>query len=620
MNKNEVFEEKKRRDASALPLRTILNGRYEVGRVLGRGGFGITYLAWDVRYDYPVAIKEFFPEPNQTGIDRKVVHGKMLPDLDIPQKKIFINGQMKPFAQFFQEEVANFQAEAKKLVAFRKVNHIATVIDDFTQHNTAYYVMEYYQGQSLQEAWEEQSRQPWGLQKTIKALYPMMEALEKVHAKGLIHRDFKPHNVLLCQDEAEEVVLIDFGLAKALGNRGVISSKATLGTPLYAPYEQHSVIYEHGPYSDVYSVAATFYQLLTGSLPVLATNREERVRHGQPDPMQFLEKGLPKNLKTVLDKAIAIYPKDRYATMHEFRDALKKCLGSSEERFVMDVKEVLAQPQAVAPPPPQKVAPAPSPKPMIPAEPRLVSPPRAGDRQVLTIKGVEFAFRYCPPGSFRMGDDASSWDDEKPAHAVEIQEGFWMGETPVTQAQWVALMGSNPSYFSGENRPVEQVSWEDCQAYCAQLNGLGVGVFRLPLEEEWEYACRAGSSTRYYFGDDEKALEDHAWYGANSGGATHPVGEKLPNAWGLVDMHGNVWEWTNSERTYNYAAFRNRVKQLRYSQVDTSKLTKNSNKYRVLRGGSWYHDPLLLRAAFRYVNLPAYRGSSMGFRLAKALH
>ena len=250
----------------------------------------------------------------------------------------------------------------------------------------------------------------------------------------------------------------------------------------------------------------------------------------------------------------------------------------------------------------------------------LIAPPKAGDRQVLTIKGVDFAFRYCPPGSFWMGDDdASAWDDEKPAHAVEIQEGFWMGETPVTQAQWVALMGSNPSRFSGENRPVEQVSWEECQAYCAQLNGLGLGVFRLPLEEEWEYACRAGSSTRYYFGDNEKALEDHAWYGANSGGATHPVGEKLPNAWGLRDMHGNVLEWTNSEWTDNYAAFRNRVKQLRYSQVDMQKLTKNSNTSRVFRGGSWGGRPQNLRAANRYNNHPTLRNDFVGFRLAKAL-
>jgi len=365
--------------------------------------------------------------------------------------------------------------------------------------------------------------------------------------------------------------------------------------------------------------------------------------------MQFLEKGLPKNLKTVLDKAIAIYPKDRYATMHEFRYALKKYLVSSEERFVMDVKEVLAQPQAVAPPPPQKVAPAPSPKPIIPAEPRLVSPPRAGDRQVLTIKGVDFAFRYCPPGSFRMGDDASSWDDEKPAHKVEIQEGFWMGETPVTQAQFKVFVDATgykttaetdkqrgvriwdgkewkwdesalwSNVFAGSNRPVVGVSWFDAVAYTRWLNGLGLGVFRLPVEEEWEYACRAGSRTRYYFGDDEKALKDHAWYNANSGSGTHPVGEKLPNAWGLVDMHGNVCEWTNSGWTDNYAAFRNRVKQLRYSQVDILELTKNSNTYRVLRGGSWGNLPQSLRAAYRCNYHPTSRSGLVGFRLAKAL-
>lgn len=619
MKKDDIFIEQKRRIFEALPMRTILNGRYEVGRVLGRGGFGITYLAWDTRYEAAVAIKEFFPSPQETGIDRKVRGDKVLPDLDIPTRNIRLpDGQVLPFTQVFMQEVANFQAEAKKLAGFRKLAHVATVIDDFTQHNTAYYVMEYYHGQTLWEAWEEKGMRPWTLTEALKVLYPMMKALEKVQAKGLIHRDFKPQNVLLCQDEEEEVVLIDFGLAKALGNSGLVSTKGELGTPLFAPYEQQSRVLKHGPYSDVYSVAATFYQLLTGELPSLSKDREEFVRTGHQDPMTFPTKGLPPNLKQVLDKAIAIYPKDRYATMREFRQALKKCLVASEERFLMDVKEVLAQPQAVAPPPPQKVAPAPSPKPMIRAEPRLVSPPRAGERQVLTIKGVDFAFRYCPPGRFRMGDDNGD-RDEKPAHDVEIPSGFWMGETPVTQAQWAAIMGSNPSYFKDENRPVEHVSWQDCQRYCAKLNGLGLGSFRLPFEEEWEYACLSGSRGQYCFGDDASELGNYAWYSGNSKDETHPVGEKLPNAWGLRDVHGNVWEWTNSEWTNNYEAFRDKVRVSKYSQAHFDKLTQNSNTGRVLRGGSWSNEPQNLRAANRYYHFPTFRFNLIGFRLAKTL-
>ncbi len=164
---------------------------------------------------------------------------------------------------------------------------------------------------------------------------------------------------------------------------------------------------------------------------------------------------------------------------------------------------------------------------------------KAGERKTYTVNGVEFAFRWCPAGTFMMGSPTSEegrYDDEK-QHRVTLTKGFWMMEMEVTQKQWKAVMENNPSNFKGDDLPVECVSWNDCQEFCRKCSALGLPVL-LPTEAQWEYACRAGS-TDAYAGN----LDDMAWYYKNSGSKTHPVGTKNPNAWGLYDMHGNVWEW-----------------------------------------------------------------------------
>jgi formylglycine-generating enzyme required for sulfatase activity len=164
---------------------------------------------------------------------------------------------------------------------------------------------------------------------------------------------------------------------------------------------------------------------------------------------------------------------------------------------------------------------------------------------------------FIPPGTFRIGSPANEEDRlnwEGPQTAVTISRGFWMGKYEVTQEEYLAVMGTNPSTFIGDaNLPVESVSWLNATAYCDALTqrerGLGriaaTAVYRLPTEAEWEYACRAWTSTRLSYGDDPEYanLTDYAWYYENSGGMTHPVGQKLPNLWGLYDMHGNVFEW-----------------------------------------------------------------------------
>jgi formylglycine-generating enzyme required for sulfatase activity len=198
-----------------------------------------------------------------------------------------------------------------------------------------------------------------------------------------------------------------------------------------------------------------------------------------------------------------------------------------------------------------------------------------------------------PAGQFLMGSpdsDPDARDNEKPQHQVKVNS-FAIGKYPVTQAQYEAVMGTNPSRFQNNpQNPVEKVSWNDAQAFCQKLSQITGKTYRLPTEAEWEYACRAGTTTRFYFGDNDNQLGDYAWYNGNSQETTHPVGQKKPNAWGLYDMIGNVWEWCEDHWHNSYAG----------APDDGSAWLDNDNDYRMLRGGSWYNDPNGCRSAFRF--------------------
>lgn len=218
-----------------------------------------------------------------------------------------------------------------------------------------------------------------------------------------------------------------------------------------------------------------------------------------------------------------------------------------------------------------------------------------GAVESFTVNGVTFEMVRVDGGSFNMGSYSGD-SDEQPVHSESVST-FYIGRTEVTQALWAAVMGNNPSNFRGENRPVEMVSWYDCQEFVERLSRLTGRIFRLPTEAEWEFAARGGTHSRGYTYSGSDDVYRVAWYTDNSGGATHPVGQKLDNELGIFDMSGNVWEWTSDAYSSNYNSPRN-------------------SSYRVVRGGSWCYAATYCRVADRNLSSPGNRIYSLGLRLA----
>ena len=200
-------------------------------------------------------------------------------------------------------------------------------------------------------------------------------------------------------------------------------------------------------------------------------------------------------------------------------------------------------------------------------------------------------------------DEEGRYSDEGPQHEVTIAEGFWMFDIPCTQALWQAVMGENPSHFKVADRPVESVSWEQCQEFLTALNSRLDGVqLSLPSEAQWEYACRAGTETARY----SENLDAIAWYHENSGNETHPVARKKANPWGLYDMLGNVWEWCKDVWMVDYT-----------EKSRAAAAAESASARRVIRGGSWFYDAQYVRAAYRSPDGPSLRFNDLGFRCAE---
>ena len=518
------FDENKR-DAIALPYRTLLSGRYLSGRVLGSGGFGITYVAWDTRLDIRVAIKEYLPRDFAERDGASLV--------------------VRPRAggeneQDFKHWLDSFLKEAKSVACFKHPN-IVRVSDLFDETGTAYLVMDYLEGASLDEYLLRQ-RTPLSVAHSLEIMLPVLDGLAQVHGKGMVHRDIKPQNIYLTTDG--KAILLDFGAARP--NSSECSKLTAVWTAGYAPPEQYTP-QGQGPWSDIYACAAVLYYMTTGVKPQPSDLRN--VSDSLCDPRKIIPSLSPEFAEALL-QGLVLEPQQRPPDIASFLQALKPPLARPEPTYF----------------------------------------------------GIEML--PMSAGEFEMGsadNDKEAMDDEKPRHMVKVR-ALKLGKTQVTQRQWQAIMGSNPSNFKqcGDDCPVENVSYDDVQEFIQQLNAQTGRVYRLPTEAEWEYACREGRYDRYSGSDDLNAV---AWYSENSGKTTHPVGQKQPNAWGLYDMSGNVWEWTCS-------AYR------RYEDKENTN-PNEANISRTVRGGSWNNTPFLVRSAYRLRFVTNERTNNIGFRLAQ---
>lgn len=627
-----------------LPPGTLLNQRYWVGRALGEGGFGLTYLGWDSTLGVKVAIKEFLPrELAGRGTDR-----------------VSISVYQREAQAHYAYGLQKFVEEARILAKFQDHLGIVPVRDYFEDNSTGYIVMGYLDGLTLRDYLEKKGgRLPWRV--ALGILMPVMDALREVHAAGLLHRDISPDNIFITYQK--QVKLIDFGAARlALGERS--RSLSVILKPGYAPEEQYRTRGRQGPWTDVYSLAATFYRTITGQTPPESLDRLEE---DSLQPPSQLGVELPGALEQVLLRGLAVRAEGRFQNMQALQTALIKTAGmgraAEAPRPLVEPKPKdfpAAQSPAAEPKPP--VAPSPirhiqkkpgkradvlgmlivglpvvvglvfllielgkgekypaatvTPAPLAASQPQPATPtPRSTSE---SRQWFEPEMVSIPGGCFLMGSPASEagrFDDER-QHEVCVG-AFKIGRYEVTQGQWQAVMGSNPSVFKmcGDRCPVENVSWDEVQEYIAKLNVRTGKKYRLPTEAEWEYAARAGTSTAYWWGN--QASHEYANYGSDECCAglaqgrdrwvnTAPVGSFTPNPWGLYDTAGNVWEWTCSA----YASFYDGSEKLCSGKND-------ANTLRVYRGGSWDIKPAWVRSAYRNWNSPDYRYIFLGFRLAQ---
>ena len=246
-------------------------------------------------------------------------------------------------------------------------------------------------------------------------------------------------------------------------------------------------------------------------------------------------------------------------------------------------------------------------QPAVAQQPVVQTPVTNGDIISIPVKdGISIEMVRVEAGTFTMGatpEMKDPWDDEKPTHQVTLTNDYYIGKYEVTQALWKAVMGKNPSKFKGDNLPVEQVNWKDCQEFLSKLNNTTGKKFRLPTEAEWEYAARGGKKSRGYQYSGSNNISDVAWYEDNSGSKTHTVGSKQANELGIYDMSGNVWEWCHDWKG-SYSSS---------SQVNPT--GANSGSYRVGRGGSWRHAARGCRSSYRNNSTPDNRNDSLGLRL-----
>ncbi|MDR1652963.1 MAG: SUMF1/EgtB/PvdO family nonheme iron enzyme [Prevotellaceae bacterium] len=703
---------------------TLQGGKYTIERVIGKGGFGITYYARHNVLGHCFAIKEFF-----------ICGYSMRSEL----RKTFVFQGVDP--DMYKKYLQKFIEEAQTLARLDHPN-IVRVTDIFEENNTAYIVMPFVEGQTLQQIVDKGGRLDY--ETAVNYIAQVAEAVEYIHNRDILHRDIKPENIIITPDN--RAILIDFGSAREFVHDKTAAHTSIL-TAGYAPPEQYSTVSRKGAYSDIYSLGATFYFALTARKP---TDAAARTMEQMPEPRSLVST-IPAEANSTIMRAMELKPERRQQNAAEFMEELLNTERIEPEQYqnkkvFVKVREISTYhsvlgillwivPYGMLSPivstiyfsykygfqgwknlfqslHPQKISPivlfcswiplayyfiydnsfiiglflfhmkeetailwavitagllliysffliGPQLKLINYGEKKWANkilnclmlfilniiilalivvfspiiclayfiikfgqnPIRDIIITLLIIVGTMFGVNklsffhkehgtdemvFVEGGTFTMGctseQGSDCGDDEKPAHKI-ILSGYYIGKYEVTQAQWRAVMGSNPSYFKGDNLPVESVSWDDVQDFIRKLNQQTGKNYRLPTEAEWEFAARGGNSSRGYKYSGSNGVGSVAWYDGNE---THPVGTKQANELGIYDMSGNVWEWCSDL----YGIYS--------SSSQTNLKSASLGLNRVSRGGSWDGRARRVRVSDRNLNAPDNRYYGLGFRLASS--
>ena len=569
------------------PLPEMIGDRYRVERLLGEGGHGRVLLAFDMELERRVAIK--------------IPHSPNVPTL---------------------------RDEAKRLA---KLQHggIVSVHDVVQDGEMCAIVSDFVDGENLADRL---AKGPLPHGEAVSLIAEVADALQHAHEVGIVHRDIKPANILI--DQHNKPHLTDFGIASTV--EGIVDAD-NVGTLAYMAPEQiageKQVI---GPAADIYSLGVVLYQCLTGRLPYPSDSPlslRESILLRPPIPPSRYQPTLPNWLEEICLNCLSKHPADRIASAVELGQVLRSprrevarrnlrivfalfvvLLGLAVSGFYFPWQELVsdwdtsgstANDIEIAGLPP-------------------VSGVDSNLPEIITNR-IGMKLRLIPAGEFLMGspEPEEGRGLEEKLHRVRITKPFYIGTTEVTQAQWERIMGTS-KFWEGWNRarvgadyPALNLDWKNATEFCQKLSAKEGVSYRLPTEAEWEYACRAGSTSRFCFGDDEIRLNDHAWWGNSLGNPelkneeyAHRAAQKKPNAWGLYDMHGNVWEWCQDWFDEEY--YMN-------SPVEDPTGPK-SGITRVLRGGSWVVPSRSCRSATRGRDEPSKRTIGFGFRVVREVN
>lgn len=588
------------------PNTLLQGGKYKIVRHISSSGFGNTYEGELTLLHYRVAIKEFFI--------------KDFCNRDAQTSHVTVGTQSK--AALVEKLRKKFLEEAATLFSIHH-EHIIRVTDIFEENGTAYYVMDFIEGESLQQMLKR--RGTLSEETALVYIHQVADALDYIHSQNRLHLDVKPDNIMVTRQD--NAILIDFGASKHYDDESGENTSTLMGvnTKGYAPIEQTTQSFtSFSPATDIYALGATLYKLLTGVTPP-----DANLLMAEEQTLQPLPSSISASTREAVKRSMSLKRKDRPQSIPELLAILDSKsatqVSTHEEVEVTLLDEPHPKPLSNTINDPSTQA---HPQPKVESvstdavkgsrrkqglvffiiallvigifvaiglslnnssEMEYSSDTASNDTvslaaaiedlsdQTFTVNGVSFTMVAVEGGTFKMGATAEqgedAFDPEKPAHSVTLSS-YFIGQTEVTQALWKAVMGSNPSNWKGDNLPVANVCWFDCQDFIRKLNQLTGKKFRLPTEAEWEYAARGGRKSRGYKYAGSNAIDEVAWYYNNSGDRTHTVATKKANELGLYDMSGNVCEWCQ-DWFGDYS-----------SSSQTNPTCNSGSSLRVFRGGS----------------------------------